>query len=233
MGIELKVKLFFTIATSFVCLVGHSQEPPSELWFSASVPVNFGKKANWQWHNDASYRTNGMSALPHQYLYRTGLRYSFNKHLNIAGGAALFFTRVSYNRGDHEFGQENRLWQELVYQTNLSSTILLQNRFRLEERFFEAVGNKAAYTAARFRFRTSIIQKLNKNWSAQIADEYMQQAANGRWQLNQNRFMVSVGRSLPGQVQLLAGYMWLYRTVFSQHIFTISFQKKIGANAYN
>jgi Protein of unknown function (DUF2490) len=227
------VKLLFTIAVIFVSAIASAQEPPTELWLSVSVPVNFGKKVNWQWHNDAGYRTNGISILPHQYLYRTGLRYSFNKHLNIAAGAALFFTRVSYNKDDGEFGQENRLWQEMIYQTNLSSTILWQNRFRLEERFYNAVESKAAYTAARFRFRSSITQKLSKHWSAQIADEYMQQAANNRFQLNQNRLMFSVARSLPNRIQVQTGYMWLYRTVASQHIFSLSFQKSFGANGHN
>ena len=227
------MNLFFTIAAFFVCVAASSQEPPSELWFSAAVPVNFGKQSNWQWHNDAGYRTNGISVLPHQYLYRTGIRYSFNKHWNIAAGGALFFTRVSYYKNDHEFGQENRLWQELVHQTNLSSSTVLQSRFRLEERFFEAVKNKSAYSAARFRLRTAITQKFNKNWFAQIADEYMQQAANDQFRLNQNRLMLSVGRSLPGQMQVQAGYMWLYRTVSSQQIFTLSFQKSIGSNGNN
>jgi hypothetical protein len=227
------LKILVTIAVFFICAIAVAQEPPSELWFSASVPVQFGKKHNWQWHNDAGYRTNGMSVLPHQYLYRTGLRHSFSKHVNIAAGAALFFTRVSYEKDDDEFGQENRLWQELVHQTNLSSTTLLQSRFRLEERFFEAVENRAAYTATRFRFRTSITQKLNKKWFAQIADEYMQQAANDRFQLNQNRLMVAVGRNLLKQMQVQAGYMWLYRTVSSQNIFTLSFQKSFGVNGNN
>ncbi len=227
------MKPSFIIAAFFVCVVASAQEPPSELWFSASLPVNFGKQNSWQWHNDAGYRTNGISLLPHQYLYRTGLRYSFSKHWSAAAGAALFFTRVSYNKDDAEFGQENRLWQEVVYQIDLSSTTILQSRFRLEERFFEAVENKAAYTAARFRLRTAITQKFSKNWFAQFADEYMHQAANDQFQLNQNRLMLSVGKSLPAQMQVQAGYMWLYRTVSSQNIFTISFQKSIGANGHN
>ena len=227
------MKPSFIIAAFFVCVVASAQEPQSELWFSASLPVNFGKQNSWQWHNDAGYRTNGISLLPHQYLYRTGLRYSFNKHLSAATGGALFFTRVSYNKDDAEFGQENRLWQELIHQTDLSSTTILQSRFRLEERFFEAVENKAAYTAARFRLRTAITQKFSKNWFAQLADEYMQQVSNDQFHLNQNRLMLSVGKSLPGQVQVQAGYMWLYRTVSSQNIFTLSFQKSIGVNGHN
>lgn len=227
------MKLLFIIAACFISAVVSAQEPSSEMWFSVSVPVNFGKQGNLQWHNDAGYRTNGISVLPHQYLYRTGMRYSFHKHWNAAAGGALFFTRISYDKNDHEFGQEKRLWQELVYQTNLSSSALLQNRFRLEERFFEEVENKAAYSATRFRFRTTITKKLNKNWLVQIADEYMQQATNGQFQLNQNRLMFSVGRSLPGRMQLQTGYMWLYKTVSSQNIFTLSFQKSFGANGHN
>lgn len=216
-----------------VFVVVSAQEPPGELWFSASVPVQFGKKHNWQWHNDAGYRTNGMSVLPHQLLYRSGLRFLFNKQLNIAAGGAVFFTRTSYNKNDQEFGEEKRLWQEIVHQTELSSATLLQTRFRLEERFFAAVSNKAAYNAARFRFRVSITQKIYQNWTIQLADEYMQQAAHQQFQLNQNRMIIAVGRNFSKEMQLQAGYMWLYRTVSSQNIFTLSFQKSFGANGNN
>jgi hypothetical protein len=61
----------------------------------------------------------------------------------------------------------------------------------------------------------------------------MQQAANDRFQLNQNRLIVAVGRNLLKQMQVQAGYMWLYRTVSSQNIFTLSFQKSFGVNGNN
>ena len=227
------MKLFFIIAACFIGVEVSAQEPSSELWFSASVPVNFGKQNNWQWHNDAGYRTNGISLFPHQYLYRTGLRYSFNRHWSTAAGGALFFTGVSYNKDDAHFGQEKRLWQELIHQAELWEKTTLQSRFRLEERFFEAIENKTAHKAVRFRLRTTITQKITKSWFAQLADEYMHQAANDQFQLNQNRLMLTVGKNLPGQIQVQTGYLWLYRTVSSQNIFTLSFQKSIGSNGNN
>jgi hypothetical protein len=45
--------------------------------------------------------------------------------------------------------------------------------------------------------------------------------------------MLSVGKSLTGQMQVQAGYMWLYRTLSSQNIFTLSFQKSFDANGDN
>lgn len=211
-----------------------AQDPPAEMWVGLSLPVHFGKKDNWQWHNDAGYRTNGVSVLPHQWLYRTGIRHFVNPHWNVATGAALFFTRVSYNKADEEFGQENRLWQEVVYQTNQKAAWRIQSRFRLEERFFEATERRAAFNAARFRLRSAVIYAPTEKVQLHLADEYMQQLSNSKMLFNQNRLVASVFCSLKKQSQLQFSYIWQYRSASSsQSIAVIIFQKSIGINGNN
>jgi Protein of unknown function (DUF2490) len=227
------VKYLFLISFFLVSLNIFAQDPPGEMWFSVSVPIFFGKKKDWQWNHDASYRTNGMNLVPHLYLYRTGIRHQLNAHFNIAAGAALLFTRVSYDKDDHEFGQESRLYQELVYQTNQSAQFRFQSRFRIEERFFEAVTNRAAYDAARFRYRGSLAFAATQNYLVQVAEEYMHQLANDQMKFNQNRVYASLIRTFGGQSQIQLAYIWQYRTASSQNIIAVTFQKSIGSNGNN
>ncbi len=224
----LLISVLFSAANLF------AQDPPAEMWVGVSVPVHFGKKDNWQWHNDAGYRTNGLSVLPHQALYRSGIRYFFNQHWNAAAGGALFFTRVSYNKEDREFGQENRLWQEVVHQTNQQKTWRIQSRFRLEQRFFEATENRAAFYATRFRYRSALVYAANAKLQLHLANEYMQQLRNSKMQFNQNRLIASAFCSLKKQSQLQLSYIWQYRSASSsQSIVAVIFQKSIGINGNN
>ena len=213
-------------------MISHAQDPAAEVWMGVSVPVFFGKNDSWQWHNDAGYRTNGMSVLPHQYLYRSGVRKFFNSKWNAAVGGALFFTRATYNKED-AFGQENRLWQEVVNITKIAGKSSLHTRFRMEERFFKAVENNAAYDAMRFRLRTAFVQTLNKHWQLQLAEEYMQQLANQNFRFNTNRVAAAVIRSWEGQSQLQITYILQTRKNSEQSIIALSFQKSIGSNGNN
>lgn len=213
-------------------MVSHAQDPAAEVWMSVSVPVFFGKNGSWQWHNDAGYRTNGMSVLPHQYLFRSGVRKYFNSRWNAAVGGALFFTRATYNKED-EFGQEDRLWQEVVNITKIAEKSSLHTRFRAEERFFKSVEDKEAYDAMRFRLRTAFVQTVNKQWQFQVAEEYMQQLANHNFRFNTNRVTAAVIRSWEGQSQLQITYILQTRKNSEQSIIALSFQKSIGSNGNN
>ena len=234
MDIELSVKYWLLISALFIG--GHlfAQVPSAEMWVGVAVPVQFGKKDNWQWHNDAGYRTNGVSVLPHQWLYRTGIRHFFNAHWNAAAGGTVFFTRISYNKEDREFGQENRLWQEVVHQTNQNARWRIVSRIRLEQRFFEATEVRDAFYATRFRYRSSLVYTATAKVQLHLANEYMQQLRNDRMQFNQNRFILAAFCSLKKQSQLQLSYIWQYRSpASSQNIIAVIFQKSIGANGNN
>lgn len=204
------------------------QTPKTETWFSIQLPVALSPK--WQWHNDAGYRTIGSSLNLYQYLYRTGVRKIITKNWSAATGVAFFSTRASYQKENHVFGNEFRIWHEINHQQMAGGSANFQNRLRIEERFFQQAGDEEAYNALRLRYRTGITQKLTSNWSMQIADEYMQQLSKADFNFNQNRLMFSVIRTIKQQVQLQAGYMWLLRSNSSQHILTIAFQKIIELN---
>ena len=213
----------------FSSSVAFCQRPKSGVWLSLQLPISISQK--WQWHNDAGYRTLGVSSEPLQYLYRTGVRYSFNKRWSAASGVAFFFSRTSFSKSNDEFGHEFRLWEEVNYQHPVSDKLQWQLRLRTEQRFFETTTIKPKYAAYRFRLRSGITKKINNKWSLQLADEYMQQQTRQELSFDQNRLMVSGIYNLNPATQLQGGYMWLLWPHEEQHILTIGFIKKFSLHA--
>ncbi|HEV8270641.1 MAG TPA: DUF2490 domain-containing protein [Chitinophagaceae bacterium] len=222
----MRKELIILIAITSFINVKAQQRPKTGGWFALYAPVNFSK--HWQLHNEGGYRTLGTSTSALQYLYRTAIRYNFNKQWSTAAGVAFFFTRTSFSKLNDEFGHEFRLWQEMNYQHRIKEKLHWQIRIRQEQRFFEATSVKAKYTAWRFRFRPGITQKLNDKWSFQLADEYMQQHANQKFSFDQNRLMLSTIYHLNKTAQIQGGYMWLKWPSADQHILTIAFSKNIS-----
>ena len=203
-----------------------AQRPKTGGWFNMHMPVKFTK--HWQWHNDAGYRTLGISVNAIQYFYRTGIRYNFNEQWSSAAGVAFFFTRTGFTKATKEFGFEFRTWEEVNHQLPVNEKLLWQFRVRTEQRFFSATNVDSKYTAHRFRFRTGLTKKINDKWSLQVADEIMQQQANDKFSFNQNRLMISGIYHLKNNIQLQGGYMWLRWPTEDQQIATIGLLKNIS-----
>jgi hypothetical protein len=220
------MKKFFYMAIIITVSRANAQRPETGGWLALQLPVNFSK--HLQWHNDAGYRTLGTSVVPFQYLYRTGLRYHFNEQWSLAGGIAFFFSRTTFSKTNDEFGKEFRFWEEANHQQVITEKLQGQLRFRAEQRFFAATSLKVNYTTYRFRLRAGLTQKVNKKWSIQLADEYMQQQANQQFSFDQNRLILSGIYSLNQSLQLQGSYMWVAWPAEDQHILIISFIKNIS-----
>ncbi len=219
---HLLILLFFSYS-----IVVKAQRPGTGVWATVNIPVSISK--HWQWYNDASYRTLGSSFAPLQYLYRPGLRYLVNKKFSIATGVAFFFTKIDFDKSNHEFGNEFRLWQEGLYQQTKYKW-QWQVRLRSEQRFFEATSIKAKYKAYRYRIKAAVTRMFTKKWGVQLANEYMRQAKDTPLIFDQNRLIV-MGICHPNTTtQLQAGYMWVKRPDGDQHILTVSVIKNIKLN---
>lgn len=215
--------LFIAVIVSYAVAL-NAQRPATGIWFTANTPVSLSPK--WEWHNDASYRTLGASARPLQYLYRTGVRYRFSEIFNAAAGVALFATKTDFNKAHHEFGNEFRIWQELLYQQRKNKWQWLV-RLRTEQRSFAATSRKPAYNAFRYRIKGSITRMLSDKLGLQLAGEYMQQGQNGNYAFDQNRIMLLGVVQLNKTSQLQPGYMWLKWPDADQHILMITLLKNI------
>lgn len=204
------------------------QRPETGIWTAVNLHVNISKQ--WQWHNDAGYRTFGTSVDPLQFLYRTGIRYNFNKQTSTASGIASFFTKANFDKSQNEFGSEFRFWEEIVHQQVLNKKLQLLLRFRAEQRFFAATSIKDKYTGYRFRLRPVFNQRLSDKWSLQLADEYMRQIANEKFSFDQNRLTFSGIYQFSRSAQIQGGYMWVKWPGSNQHILTFTFTKVISLN---
>jgi hypothetical protein len=215
---QLKLSFF----TGIICsaFTANAQENKS-IWQTVQVPVKLSDK--FIWHNDAGYRTIQYSFSARQVLYRTGLRYHFTKRTNVAAGLALFFTRTSLEKQNHEFGRENRLWQELVHQQSLLHNTSLQLRFRTEQRFFNETSKQKAFHAFRFRCRINLQQQLNEKWLVQFGYEHMHQLANQKFEFNQLRIQPALLYKFNEAVHVQAMYMHLKAINEKQQAFWITY----------
>jgi hypothetical protein len=213
--------LFLMFFTGFI--YGYSQQ--SVIWSSLQLPVQLSPK--WQLPADVSYRTIGFSSSAYQYTFRTGLRRIFNQKWQAAAGGAMFFTRTSFKKDDQHFGKEYRLWQEGLAEHPVAKKLFIQNRARVEERFFEATSAAVAFTAYRFRYRVALIKLIDK-WRLLLANEYMQQQDRGKFHFQQNRVSGSVSLYLNSATYVQTGYIWSALKGPDQHILLLTFQKTIA-----
>ncbi len=218
-------KLFLLLMLTGLMKYGKAQQNPAIVWGTLQLPLHLSPK--WQLPVDFSYRTIGISASALQYTFRTGARRIINDKWNVASGIAFFFTRTSFKKENHEFGSEFRLWQEAVLDNRITNNLVLQNRFRTEERFFSATTIRPAFTALRLRYRLAAIQTINEKWAVQLADEYMHQLAEERFSFQQNRVNVSFAYLFSSLSRIQAGYIWSKLPASSQHFITLTYQKII------
>jgi hypothetical protein len=160
------------------------------------------------------------------------VRRIINEKWNVATGLAFFFTRTSFEKTNHEFGREFRLWQEAVKENKLNSKLSLFSRFRTEERFFAATSKKEKNFALRLRYRLAVVQTLSDKWKIQLANEYMRQLAGGEFAFQQNRLGGTAIWSFNNTTQLQAGYIWSKLAAATQHFITCTFTKTIVANEH-
>ena len=131
---EKRQQLFVLAASLLLSLqASFGQQSQTLVWNTLQFPIRLSTK--WQLQTDVSYRTIGASASAYQYTFRTGVRRFIDEKWNVATGLAFFFTRTSFDKTNHEFGREFRLWQEAVKENKLNKKLSLFSRFRTEERF--------------------------------------------------------------------------------------------------
>ncbi len=209
----------------FLIKNGLAQLPSSSVWLTAQLPVSFSPR--WQWTNDATYRTLGLTTTSYQRFYRTGIRYQFSEKWSTTTGVSFFSTRTKIDAHDNEFGREFRIWQELSFQQKMRKKFSFQHRLRTEERFVQATTVKSSSRILNINNRVSIQKVLSEKWNVQVSDEYYEQLINREFKFNQNRLSASGTYSLNKTTQLQGTYHWLLRKVSSQHVMQFTIRKTI------
>ncbi|MEO6687389.1 MAG: DUF2490 domain-containing protein [Dyadobacter sp.] len=134
----------------FASKAQHTTEHTNVLWAGYSNIIHFNKK--WSLVNDAQVRTKDWTKKWLLYDVRSGLNYSFNDRVSVAGGFALF-RNAQYIEKQFFFKNEWRPWQELSWQLKFHKIILLQ-RLRTEQRFLQQVVNNNKTGDYKYIFRS-------------------------------------------------------------------------------
>ena len=195
------------------------------IWTSVSLPVRFSQK--WQAPVDVSYRTLGFSSSAYQYTFRGGVRWNMSSSWSASAGFARFLTRNSFTKSDDVFVPEFRIWQDVVSEKKLKNRFTLQNRLRIEERFFDKTSESEKYSAIRLRYRIGVARLLGNKFRVQLAEEYMEHYSFSRFSFQQNRVYASCGLLLNAVTQIDAGYIWSRIPDVTRHYITLSFQRTI------
>jgi len=214
----------------FFPVYSYGQTRQTILWHSFQFPIMLSGK--WQMHNDVSYRTIGTSFSAYQYSYRTGLRRLLTHDWSTAAGFAFFFTRVKFDKLNHEFSNEFRLWQEIVKGQMISKRLNVINRLRTEERFLAATSTKDKYFALRFLYKLSFVESLTARWKLQLGDEYMQQLTGNKLGFQQNRLSLTAILVVNAHTQFQTGYMRASLVSATQHNVIFTFSKTITNNEH-
>jgi len=218
--------LFFTAGLIFSAKVSLSQKSTTLMWSTVQFPVFVSKK--WRLHNDISFWFFTSSVGAYEYTLRSGVRKMINDKWNFASGVALFFTRTSFEKANHEFGSEFRLWQEVVNENKLNGKLSLLNRLRFDERFFASTSAKDAFFALRVRYRLAFIQTISEKWKLQLADEYMEQLSGGAISFQQNRLGITGIYVFCSSAEFHSGYIWSKLPASNQHFITCTFIKSFS-----
>lgn len=212
----------------FAPTTARSQQAPGSEWLGLTVPVALGGK--WQFNPEIGYRTYTSEFQRLQNFFRFNFRYRFNDFNNLASGGAFFTTRLSLDEHQKEFGSELRWFEEGNHILKISEKLNLQQRLRLEQRFFQATTQYSAHLAHRFRFLINTQYQLHSKWQLNLSSEYMEALQYSRFKLDQWR-MISFLSFLPSnKLQLNLGYFYIIRSAYRQNVFILTLFKSFGVH---
>ena len=161
--------IFYTFLTVLLSL---TLESPS---FAEIIKNDFGywNKANinvpisdrFKFNLDTQYKYQNPH-LNNSFVLRPSVGVDLFKGLSFWNGYAYY----NYGEGSKVF--ENRIWQQIQYETEFSKVNLV-TRFRLEERFFQNLGNDDVGVRGRYLLRSMFPFSKKKLWFFVLSDEIL------------------------------------------------------------
>lgn len=149
-------------------------------------------------------------------LIRPAVSYYFNPN-QFASVGYLFTGTYNHAPAGNTFRREQRTWEQFIHNHKLNTSIAVQHRFRLEQRYVDQLQDKDAYFAQRFRYFVRGVVPLKKvNTFSKGAFVGLQNEVFANVQnrdkvngsvFDQNRAYVSLGYRLSKQMDVEAGYL--------------------------
>lgn len=157
-------KLLLMLLTASLSLTVFSQTSENNIdygnqqWVQYYSRIELGK--NFTLLNDASLRVKESFSQLALVLVRSGLAYSINENISVAGGACVTFAFTDNNASRMEL----RGWEELLFPLR-SGRFYFSNRLRMEQRYFRTMSDGSIASGNsyfnRLRYRLYVTIPLN------------------------------------------------------------------------
>jgi|GEM_PF-722881 len=224
-----------------VPLAGRSQETRSQsiYWIRYQNQLLFSEKLYW--NNELDNRRFFAPDVQHQLIFHSRLHYKIKK-FDYGAGLTVSWAYAQFPEEPVAHPtMEIRPVVEVTHENKIRNWII-QNRVRLDNRFFEADKNEnilehSRYTARlryRFQLRIPLLQKDGSMLAGmRIADEVMLNHRQNTF--DQNRVYVSLDLHLSKKISLETGYIYIYQQrfgtedFFNRHVLRFSVLHKIPA----
>ena len=175
-------------------------EDDLQLW--VPVYITFPVKDKIKGYFEVNPRTGDNVTDFSQLIIRPAVGYQVNDKLSLWQGYAWV---TNYLGG---FRNENRIFQQLIYQHKFLKKLLFIHRARLEERLIEDTGSTAI--RGRYMLRAHYPLGKSKKWSLALYDEIflnLNSVAGGpNAGLDQNRLFGGINKKINDQVNAELGY---------------------------
>jgi hypothetical protein len=99
-------------------------------WLNLTAEGSIAGKLRWYMELQPRFQEEGREFS--QYLVRPGIHYRLTDKLTIGGGYGYIRTRT-----DQGYSDEDRIWQQAIYNTSWKNNVALSSRTRLEQRFLD------------------------------------------------------------------------------------------------
>jgi hypothetical protein len=159
----------------------------------------------WRWYAELQPRWRDEAGTLDQTIARTALYYSLTKQSSLWFGYAHVITEPA-NRPDFD---ENRLWQQYLYNFSPVDGIAVQSRSRLEQRWIE----NSHETGHKFRqmLRFTVASGLHPSLAWVAFDEYFVNLNNtdygARKGFDQNRLFLGANWAFDDKTKMELGYL--------------------------
>ncbi|QJD97448.1 DUF2490 domain-containing protein [Mucilaginibacter robiniae] len=190
---------------------------------------------------DAQFRSaDEIKYLKHP-LIRPALSYYFNPN-QLASVGYLFTGTYNHAPEGNTFRREHRSFEQFIHNHKVNTSIAVQHRFRLEQRYVDQLQEKDAFFAQRFRYFVRGVvpfkkeSTFNKGAFVGLQNEVFANVQN-RDKVNgsifdQNRAYVALGYRVSKQFDVEAGYLNQFINQVEQntmnHILQVALYTRLG-----
>jgi hypothetical protein len=221
------MRLLFALLFSICIYVSSAQRTqlPHGLWTSIGLGLKLNDK--WTSSTDVGYRTYSADFIPYTNYYRATVRYNFSNRVNYGGGIAVFNQRTTFNRENKEYSHELRVYGELSQGSLKTSKGIFSQRWRLEQKYFQATSMKPAINYQRLSVRILGGYQITPVWNIQTGPEWYESFIRRKFTFDQMRWNLMTGVQLGSGFSLVANYFVVIKSTTYQNIFQVTFSKNL------